>query len=843
MKNQIIKVILACILFFILLFIILKWLFTKKEGATSTITIDLAAYRGNNGTSVTDSNNLYNVYQSYYNDANANVKSQIDAIGTMVSVSDANLSPKLDQEIYVPDIPSFEAYCGRLIQAKEEFGTDYYVFNPLDGDFSYANMWNKNLTGCLIMNETEWAYYCGISQQSSMSHFIEHCSAAMGRCQKNDFYATWWGYPLPTFIPPFFFPMWMFNCVDGCNEYTNIQDRTRTKLSSIGNGGNIFLFNTLDNARTYVIDTHSIGTVKYGGSTYYYTPASNGIALYDFKYPYASDNNRDIGKNVATLKPSFEDAVSACNTTDSTLNTFINHFNPANNNNNKHTYTSALKNIRSCAGISSSSTVPNGNSVVFASPNTIPYFEPATYSVKKFNNAQSLCEDLTQIIKDETTDCCDNPNTITTPSYAKCIDSTASFSANNVTYGCNPKTQITLEKCPSINPGDSSTSQNASNITSSSKFDGTGKFIYNPIINSPSPSPSPSPNKQEGFETIGQATTQLHDAANLQLNILTNIQEKTNSQAGKDAIINYYENKYSSASYSDLNENLLDVQKTLTKYKKTDGGIGQDASVVQSNITDDYIWTAESINNCNNQKSIVGLDSSGNNFLATSSPSCGKYNNAYENAKNLCQHGLNLTDQFGVQDTKGGKELESLVLDIDNGIVGQTLEDAYTILTRTTETCNAWVKMYDEWLNDEERAAAIPCKPARSTTNNFDKDATNIVNNWTIESSKYLAQLKAKLQAIEAYVSQYPNDFTLKVTHVPNETPNTPFVYMTANNMGATGPIDYSVNVYVPAGPQGPTGPPGVDGSNGANGEPGYAGKQGPAGIGEVPNQYLPYDG
>ena len=839
MKNQIIKVILACILFFILLFIILKWLFTKREGATSTITIDLAAYRGNNGTSVTDSNNLYNVYQSYYNDANANVKSQIDAIGTMVSVSDANLSPKLDQEIYVPDIPSFEAYCGRLIQAKEEFGTDYYVFNPLDGDFSYANMWNKNLTGCLIMNETEWAYYCGISQQSSMSHFIEHCSAAMGRCQKNDFYATWWGYPLPTFIPPFFFPMWMFNCVDGCNEYTNIQDRTRTKLSSIGNNGNIFLFNTLDNARTYVIDTHSIGTVKYGGSTYYYTPSSDGIALYDFKYPYASADNRDIGKNVATMKPSFEDAVSACNTTDSTLNTFINHFNPANNNNNKHTYTSALKNIRSCAGISSSSTVPNGNSVVFASPNTIPYFEPATYSVKKFNNAQSLCEDLTQIIKDETTDCCDNPNTITTPSYAKCIDSTASFSANNVTYGCNPKTQITLEKCPSINPGDSSTSQNASNITSSSKFDGTGKFIYNPMINSP----SPSPNNQEGFETIGQATTQLHDAAKLQLNILTNIQEKTNSQAGKDAIINYYENKYSSASYSDLNENLLDVQKTLNNYKNTDGGIGQDASVVQSNITDDYIWTAESINNCNNQKSIVGLDSSGNNFLATSSPSCGKYNNAYENAKNLCQHGLNLTDQFGVQDTKGGKELESLVLDIDNGIVGQTLEDAYTILTRTTETCNAWVKMYDEWLNDEERAAAIPCKPARSTTNNFDKDATNIVNNWTIESSKYLAQLKAKLQAIEAYVSQYPNDFTLKVTHVPNETPNTPFVYMTANNMGATGPIDYSVNVYVPAGPQGPTGPPGVDGSNGANGEPGYAGKQGPAGIGEVPNQYLPYDG
>jgi len=839
MKNQIIKVILACILFFILLFIILKWLFTKKEGATSTITINLAAYRGNNGTSVTDSNNLYNVYQTYYNDTNANVKSQIDAIGTMVSVSDANLSPKLDQEIYVPDIPSFEAYCGRLIQAKEEFGTDYYVFNPLDGDFSYANMWNKNLTGCLIMNETEWAYYCGISQQSSMSHFIEHCSAAMGRCQKNDFYATWWGYPLPTFIPPFFFPMWMFNCVDGCNEYTNIQDRTRTKLSSIGNNGNIFLFNTLDNARTYVIDTHSIGTVKYGGSTYYYTPSSDGIALYDFKYPYASADNRDIGKNVATMKPSFEDAVSACNTTDSTLNTFINHFNPANNNNNKHTYTSALKNIRSCAGISSSSTVPNGNSVVFASPNTIPYFEPATYSVKKFNNAQSLCEDLTQIIKDETTDCCDNPNTITTPSYAKCIDSTASFSANNVTYGCNPKTQITLEKCPSINPGDSSTSQNASNITSSSKFDGTGKFIYNPMINSP----SPSPNNQEGFETIGQATTQLHDAAKLQLNILTNIQEKTNSQAGKDAIINYYENKYSSASYSDLNENLLDVQKTLNNYKNTDGGIGQDASVVQSNITDDYIWTAESINNCNNQKSIVGLDSSGNNFLATSSPSCGKYNNAYENAKNLCQHGLNLTDQFGVQDTKGGKELESLVLDIDNGIVGQTLEDAYTILTRTTETCNAWVKMYDEWLNDEERAAAIPCKPARSTTNNFDKDATNIVNNWTIESSKYLAQLKAKLQAIEAYVSQYPNDFTLKVTHVPNETPNTPFVYMTANNMGATGPIDYSVNVYVPAGPQGPTGPPGVDGSNGANGEPGYAGKQGPAGIGEVPNQYLPYDG
>jgi len=66
---------------------------------------------------------------------------------------------------------------------------------------------------------------------------------------------------------------------------------------------------------------------------------------------------------------------------------------------------------------------------------------------------------------------------------------------------------------------------------------------------------------------------------------------------------------------------------------------------------------------------------------------------------------------------------------------------------------------------------------------------------------------------------------------------------MTANNMGATGPIDYSVKVYVPAGPQGPIGPPGIDGSNGANGEPGYAGKQGPAGIGEVPNQYLPYDG
>jgi hypothetical protein len=840
MKNQIIKVILACILFFILLFIILKWLFTKREGATSTITIDLAAYRGNNGTSVTDTNNLYNVYETYYNDANANVKSQIDAIGIMVSVSDTNLSPKLDQNIYVPDMPSFEAYCGRLIQATEEFGTNYYVFNPLDGDFRYENMWNKNLTGCLITNQADWFDYCGISEQSSMSHFIEYCSAAMGRCEKIDFYDTWWAYPIILFIFPIGL---MWNCVDGCNEYTTIQDRTGKTVSSIGNNGNIFLFNSLGNAQTYVTVNNPIGIVSYGGSTYYYTPASNGIALQDFIYPYASADNRDIGQNVATLKPSYDDAVSSCNTTESTLNTFINNFNPANNNNNKNTYTNALKNIRSCAGITSSPTVPNGNSVSFASPNTIPYFEPAIYSIDKLNNAQNLCEDLTQIIKDETTDCCDNPNTITTPSYAKCIDSTASFSANNVTYGCNPKTQITLENCPSINPGDSSTSQNASNITSSSKFDGTGKFIYNPTINSPSPSPSPSPNNQEGFETIGQATTQLNDAANLQLNILTNIQEKTNSPAGQDAITNYYENGYSSASYTDLNTNLINVQNTLNNYKITDGGIGQDASVVQSNITDDYIWTAESINNCNNPNSIVGLDSSGNNFLTTSSPSCGKYNTAYENAKNLCQHGLNLTDQFGVQDTKGGKELESLVLDIDNGIVGQTLEDAYTILTRTTETCNAWVNMYDEWLNDEERAAAIPCKPARSTTNNFDNDATNIVNNWTIESSKYLAQLKAKLQAIEAYVSQYPNDFTLNVTHVPNETPNTPFVYMTANSMGTTGPIDYSVNVYIPAGPQGATGPPGIDGSDGANGEPGYAGKQGPAGIGEVPNQYLPYDG
>ena len=146
-----------------------------------------------------------------------------------------------------------------------------------------------------------------------------------------------------------------------------------------------------------------------------------------------------------------------------------------------------------------------------------------------------------------------------------------------------------------------------------------------------------------------------------------------------------------------------------------------------------------------------------------------------------------------------------------------------------------------EWIQEEERAAAQPCQPSRPTTNSFNKEAEETVNNWNTHAGAYLEELLLKLNKIYAYVQQYPNQIDISYSVVPHGTPNTPFSMMKAKDYGITGPAGYTMEMYIPRGPQGENGMPGIKGPDGATGATGPQGPAGPKGISEIPIQYIPY--
>ena len=327
-------------------------------------------------------------------------------------------------------------------------------------------------------------------------------------------------------------------------------------------------------------------------------------------------------------------------------------------------------------------------------------------------------------------------------------------------------------------------------------------------------------------------------------NSLMSVKKTINSPAGKDAFNRLHGPGYGYDSLETVNSNIDNINQNLKKnYDFATGGykIGYSFNQLKDD-TDAYsLYNKNSYNDCSSKNSIIGysLDSS-NIYLEKADANCASLQGLYQNTDNLCDWVNKKASNFEI--TKEEKtDISNIMMDIDKGLVGRTVGDLENVLHTLNRKCNSYYTQFQEWIEEEQRAAAQPCQPSRPTTNSFNKEAEEIVNNWNAQAGAYLEELLVKLNKIYAYVQQYPNQIDISNTIVPHGTPNTPFSMIKAKDYGITGPAGYTMEMYIPRGPQGEKGQPGSRGANGATGATGPQGPAGPKGISEIPMQYIPY--
>jgi hypothetical protein len=518
----------------------------------------------------------------------------------------------------------------------------------------------------------------------------------------------------------------------------------------------------------------------------------------------------------------FNSAIDACNGTQTNLSTNTEYLNTVANQN---TYDTRLKNLRksyhledASGNLYKSGQQPKQTQCYFG---TSPWFDPEYYNSGLMTEAKNKCDNLSTVITQETVDCCANPWSLAQSGFEKC--NITNTYPNNTYQGCNSGTTVPTSPSENIRLGQASQSFNVS----SSDYEGFTS-------------------KKEGM-TVQQETDAMNATCKTNYSIVENTLQQISSPAGSAAFANITSKLYPSGTdYSNVKSDVTQKGSNYLAYSTytwpTDINV---AMTTRSRISTKYDACTTGINDCSNNSSLVMLDGSSplaSNYLAATNPTeqCYDISNQYNTATNLCQHAYDMSVQF--KDTNGEKILSQYITDISYGTLGRSMEETGNILTQAAHQCNEWVKMYDIYENDEERAAMIPCKPARSIANKFDAEINTIVSNWNTESSKYIAMLKAKLEVIQKYVEKYPNQtFDVSLVNVPNGTPNTPFVDMKPSGYDTSTPPNYTLVAYMPAGKPGPAGKSGQVGGVGPMGQDGSTGPAGPAGISEIPIQYTPF--
>ena len=594
----------------------------------------------------------------------------------------------------------------------------------------------------------------------------------------------------------------------------------------------IFMFNTLPlaqqwTATNYPITSYTAVASPYNpsnatsaglipGNTYYYTyDVSNLVVIAGgFSNAYV---NSSPGATYTEYKTNFDDAINNCNQAMQTYNTYS----ASNllNSSNASTYLNAINAIRANNGLYIPGTSPGPAPVLYAvgetptnppacyiTPVQAPWFNPNIYgtNAQQLNMAAQNCNNLTTIMQNEAVNCCANDNAQTTTAFGSCPDIKPTISS---IYGCNSGAQVPTDGMSPIITGSPQQSFTAANYA-----------------------------VMEGFSTIGEDIAALHAASNAQGQIAESTLNTIASPSVQSAYksISNLNNIASSGAYIKTNLNLTaDNLYGYAKYTDANSTVAN----VRRDVNTSYNSAVQSINDCSIPTSIIGVDASGNNYLANGGTGCAQYQSAYENALSSCQNGLALATQFN--DTNGQQELTQLKSNISIGTIGRTMADAQSVISAVNTVCGNWVNMYDEWSADEVRAAAVPCQQSRPISNNFDNEISSIVNRWNTEATNYIQALKLRLDTIYAYVQQYPNKFNINVINVPNGTPNAPFVNLQQPaNTVSTAPVNYTMNMYLPAGPIGLSGPRGSIGAIGATGPAGKPGSTGAPGIAEVPIQY-----
>jgi hypothetical protein len=579
----------------------------------------------------------------------------------------------------------------------------------------------------------------------------------------------------------------------------------------------LFAFHDLNTAQKYIKRAIPITSMQYHGTTKYYTWDLNSIALLKNSVPNIyTDTNYD------EYKTNFDAAINNCNEASDTYNTYYTNMYPG----NPPVYKKKISDIRTENGLFKPSSpasapssslsqlystkkgamIPETADECYLNPNSKPWFDPAIYgdTPEQLKTAAENCKNLTTIIKKEAMDCCVNPNSVVSNQFVKCPD----LYTPKQMYGCNAGTSVPQGGKTTITLGTDEQSETASKYA-----------------------------EIEGFTTIGEDIQTTNSIVNVQLGIINNTLKKIHSPEVQKSQANLSKSILSAQSNADIKTNLIGTKNSLNQILSYNDENKQ-ASVVRKDIYTNNKTALQSINDCSNADSIVGVDESGDNYLTNNGSGCKNYNIAYNTALKSCNNAYTAATNVG--DTEGQGKISQLKSNVSIGIIGQTMGNAKNTLQSLNNTCDSWNTLENIYAEDEARAAALPCVPTRPISNKFDNEISGIVDKWATESANYIKLLKQRLETIYDYVQHYPQELDIDVTYVPNGTPNTPFISLKQLDNDSTKPSNYNMNMYLPAGSKGESGAIGAFGPVGKMGSIGPDGSIGSKGIAELPNQYLP---
>lgn len=619
--------------------------------------------------------------------------------------------------------------------------------------------------------------------------------------------------------------------------------------SSQAPNGDIFLFKNISDAKKYVDKGQYISQGTYNDKTYYFHPDSaNELKL----ETNAITNPINKNNNNNALKQPFNNAVQACNTAETTLENANNKSRLVDT--NYTDYKIKIQSIRQNGGLLKPNTgntpytsneYPQTPDLCYLNPSQIDYlpssrtdtnkyFSATTpfnfYSLESLQTAETDCSNITDYIQKEASNCCINSNSLAQGADASnCPNGEFSYQNGYNFYGCNAEMK-SLDNLNSL--ANYTTSQ-----CNAKHWDNNSENCLNEGFTT-----------KEGLTSYAEfdaSFSEIAKGATASIASLNNIKNEISSPSAMDAFKRLHGPGYGYDSLKDVKSNIDTTINNLGKhYDFATGGYKTGKSFNQvKDDTDTYsLYNKTSYNDCSSKNSIIGysLDSSNTIYLKKPDANCASLQELYQNTLGLCEWVEGKASNFDItQEEK--TDISNLKNDLSQALVGRTVGDLENVLHTVNRRCNSYYTQFQEWIEEEQRAAAQPCQPSRPTTNSFNKEAEEIVNNWNTHAGAYLEELLVKLNKIYAYVQQYPNQIDISYTVVPHGTPNTPFSMMKAKDYGITGPAGYTMEMYIPRGPQGENGIPGIKGPDGATGATGPQGPAGPKGISEIPIQYIPY--
>ena len=719
---------------------------------------------------------------------------------------------------------------GKMVSWEEVFTTSGNVVNPyyLDtGDINKTikSNWNNNNLASISMKDAVGAGNC------NLRYYISNRQLINNACTANRSYHWGGGNASVNQLIPLNYNRQIF-------LFKNLKDATRfgknhAILSQTGIGhGNV---------------SQPVLSTTYLNETYYFYPDTPSNTVLPKGYvtnPINKNNN-----NVNTFKQPFKNAVEACNTAETTLKNkksrlVDTHYTD---------YKNKIKLIRQDGGLLkpnagntpyTSDELPQTPDLCYLKSPQIDYFPTSetsamkyfgnwnynTYSLESLQTAETDCSNITDYIQKEISNCCINSNSLAQGVDASnCPNGEFSYQNGYNFYGCNAE----MNSLDNLN--------DLSNYTTSQC---NAKHWNNNSENC----------LNEGFTTKEGLTSyaefdasfsEIAKGATASIASLNNIKKEMSSPSAMDAFKRLHGPGYGYDSLKDVQSNIDTTINNLGKhYDFATGGYKTGYSFNQiKDDTDAYsLYNKTSYNDCSSKNSIIGYSLDSSNIYLEKNPdaNCASLQALYKDTTGLCEWVEGKASNFDItQEEK--TDISNLKNDLSQALVGRTVGDLENVLHTVNRRCNSYYTQFQEWIEEEQRAAAQPCQPSRPTTNSFNKEAEEIVNNWNTHAGAYLEELLVKLNKIYAYVQQYPNQIDISYTVVPHGTPNTPFSMMKAKDYGITGPAGYTMEMYIPRGPQGENGIPGIKGPDGATGATGPQGPAGPKGISEIPIQYIPY--